>query len=76
MRSTGRTLPEVAFVVVLDTVRLRSAASRIRRGIASPMSAALAYTTLCLVGLVYAVCLEKMPDVAREHLARVVDWFS
>jgi hypothetical protein len=61
---------------VLDPVLLRSAADRFRRSVASPMSATLAYTALCLLGLVFAVCIEKMPDVAREHLARVVDWFS
>jgi hypothetical protein len=61
---------------VLDPVRLRGAADRFRRSMASPKSAALAYTVLCLVGLLYAVCLAKMPGVARAHLARVVDWFS
>jgi hypothetical protein len=74
VRSTGRIRREG--FSVLDTPRLLGAASRLRRSIASPVSAALAYTALCLVGLVFAVCLEKMPDIARAHLARVVDWFS
>jgi len=61
---------------VLDPAQFRGAALRVRRGIASPLSAALAYTAFCLVGLLFAVCLEKMPDVARDHLARLADWFS
>ena len=61
---------------MIDTDRLRGAMSRLRRSVASPMSAALAYTALCLVGLLYAVCLVKMPDVALERISHILDWFS
>ncbi len=61
---------------MLDPDHLRSAAGRFRRFMASPMSTTLAYTAICLIGLLYAVCLEKMPGVVRERLARVVEWFS
>ena len=49
--------------------RKRTRVERLRRAIAGPMSGALAYTGLCLVALLYAVCIEKMPDqlLSRVH---------
>ena len=61
---------------MIDSARLRTAASRFRRSVESPMSATLAYTAICLVALFYAVCLEKMPDVALERLSRAMGWFG
>ncbi len=37
-----------------------------RRTVASPTSAALAYTGFCLVTLLFALCLAKMPSIARS----------
>lgn len=49
--------------------RKRTRAERLRRTIAGSLSGTLAYTCLCLVTLIYAVCIAKMPDqiLAKVH---------
>lgn len=44
---------------------------RVRRTVASPTSGALAYTCFCLVTLLFAVCLVKMPLIALERVAEL-----
>ena len=44
---------------------------RLRRSVASPTSAALAYTCFCLVALLFAVCIVKMPSLAIERFAEL-----
>jgi hypothetical protein len=56
--------------------RLRTAATRFQRFVASPTSAALAYTFFCLVALFFAVCLEKMPMQVIERVERIRSLFS
>ena len=59
-----------------EPARLRTAAQRFRRTIASPTSAALAYTAFCLVTLLFAVCLEKMPVLVLERVEHIRDLLS
>jgi hypothetical protein len=61
---------------VIDTERLRSAASRLRKSVGSPVSGSLAYTSLCLVTLLYAVCVERMPDHVLERISRLIGWLG
>jgi MFS superfamily sulfate permease-like transporter len=61
---------------VIDTARLRTAASRFRQSVASQVSGTLAYTAVCLVMLLYAVLLEKMPDIALARISRLLDWLG
>ena len=49
---------------------------RLRRTVASPTSAALAYTGFCLVTLLFALCLAKMPSIALERVAALRDLLS
>ncbi|MGH7089664.1 MAG: hypothetical protein ACREFQ_12270 [Stellaceae bacterium] len=54
---------------VLSSPKKQNPAERFRRTVAGKTSGALAYTCLCLVTLVYAVLLEKLPSqiLARFH---------
>jgi hypothetical protein len=50
---------------------LRLATALICRTVASPTSAALAYTCLCVVMLLFALCLGSMPERIVERVAAV-----
>jgi hypothetical protein len=54
---------------VIDLPRKLTRSERFRRTVAGKTSGALAYTSLCVTMLLYAVLLEKMPDVvlAKVH---------
>ena len=45
-----------------------TAGERFRRTVAGRTSGTLAYTCLCLVTLIFAVCLEKMPEAVLERV--------
>ena len=64
------TVPD-AKITATEPTRRRSAAERLRRSIASPTSGALAYTVFCLVTLLFAVCVEKMPFIVLERVAQI-----
>ena len=51
----------------------RTLTQRLQRAIASPTSGALAYTVFCLVALLFAVCVEKMPFVVLERAAHLCE---
>ena len=53
----------------MDFVRLRQSALKLCKFVGSPTSGTLAYTCICLVTLIYALCLAAMPD-------RVIDRVS
>jgi hypothetical protein len=44
---------------------------RLRRFVASPTSTALAYTGLCMVALLFALCVDKMPHIALARFAQL-----
>ena len=50
---------------------LHHATTLIRRKVASPTSAALAYTCLCVVMLLFALCLGTMPERIVERVVAV-----
>jgi hypothetical protein len=49
---------------------------RLRRFVASPTSTALAYTVLCMVTLLFALCIDKMPQIAVERFVQLRELFS
>lgn len=59
-----------------EPARRPTAAERFRRTIASPTSAALAYTLFCLVTLLFAVCVEKMPLTVIERVVQIRNLMS
>ena len=46
---------------------------RLQRFIASPLSGALAYTVFCVVTLLYAVCIAKMPLLVLDRVDQIRD---
>ena len=68
-------MPDVK-ISTTEPARLRTAAARFQRFVASPTSAALAYTCFCLVTLFFAVCVEKMPTQVIERVEQIRDLFS
>lgn len=49
-------------------IRKETAAERFRRVVAGRTSSTLAYTLLCLLTLLYAVCLDKMPAQVLDRV--------
>ncbi len=60
-----------AKTAITGPARRRTPMQRLRRKIASPASSALAYTVFCLVALLFAVCIEKMPSAVLERAAQL-----
>jgi hypothetical protein len=51
----------------------RTPMQRLQRFIASPLSGALAYTVFCIVTLLYAICIAKMPLLVLDRAEQIRD---
>jgi hypothetical protein len=72
-RSTARIAVPDAKLAVPGPFNPPTPMQRLQRFIASPTSGALAYTAFCLVTLLYAVCVAKMPLLVLERVEQVRD---
>lgn len=76
MRIAVRDAKPDAKIAVTGPAQRRTPVQRLQRTIASKTSGALAYTVFCLVALLFAVCVEKMPLLVLERVAQIRDMLS